>query len=136
MNHSLHGVNENSSTELTRRSGKKCIFISAFKLKSGWSSCDTCIKVVVMTIERSIANFFRLNERNWMRHSNPWSVWTRYSVLPLIVLAFWSRMWIGWWCLFPGLLSILWVFFNPVFLTGRAQLKIGRLRLSWGKGFI
>lgn len=50
-----------------------------------------------------------------MKHSNPWSVWTRYSVLPLIVLAFWGRLWIGWWCLIPGVLSMLWLLFNPVF---------------------
>ena len=48
-----------------------------------------------MTVERKIASAFRLNDKNWMKHANPWSVWTRYSVLPLIVLAFWSRVWIG-----------------------------------------
>ncbi|MFC2044021.1 DUF6653 family protein [Chloroflexota bacterium] len=31
-----------------------------------------------------------------MKHVNPWSVWTRYSVLSIIVLAFWSRVCIGW----------------------------------------
>ncbi len=49
-----------------------------------------------------------------MKHANPWSVWTRYSVLPVIVIAFWSRIWIGWWCLVPGIISILWMFFNPI----------------------
>ena len=68
-----------------------------------------------MTLERKIANLFRLDDENWMKHANPWSVWTRYSVLPLIVLAFWSRAWIGWWCLIPGVVSLLWMFFNPIF---------------------
>ncbi|NIZ13612.1 DUF6653 family protein [Phaeobacter sp. HF9A] len=68
-----------------------------------------------MTLERKVARLFRLTDENWMKHANPWSVWTRYSVLPLIVLAFWSRVWIGWWCLIPGLASLLWLFFNPVF---------------------
>jgi hypothetical protein len=67
-----------------------------------------------MTLERKIADFFNLTDENWLKHANPWSVWTRYSVLPIIVLAFWSRLWIGWWCLIPGVLSILWMFFNPV----------------------
>lgn len=70
-----------------------------------------------MTLERTIAKAFRLTDANWMKHANPWSVWTRYSVLPLIVLAFWSRAWIGWWCLLPGAISILWMFFNPVFFS-------------------
>jgi len=45
-----------------------------------------------MTLERKIAGLFKLTDENWMKHANPWSVWTRYSVLPLIVLAFWSRI--------------------------------------------
>ncbi len=68
-----------------------------------------------MTTERKIARIFNLTDENWMKHANPWSVWTRYSVLPVIVIAFWSRLWIGWWCLIPGVLSLLWMFFNPVF---------------------
>ncbi|WP_339775214.1 DUF6653 family protein [uncultured Methylophaga sp.] len=67
-----------------------------------------------MTLERKIAGLFKLDDDNWMRHANPISVWTRYSVLPVIVLAFWSREWIGWWCLLPGLVSLLWLFFNPI----------------------
>ena len=67
-----------------------------------------------MTLERRIARLFQLTDENWRKHSNPWSVWTRYSVLPVIVVAFWSRAWIGWWCLVPGLVSILWMAFNPV----------------------
>jgi len=67
-----------------------------------------------MTIERKIARLFNLSGDNWMKHSNPVSVWTRYSVLPFIVLAFWSREWIGPWCLIPGLVSMLWMFFNPI----------------------
>jgi hypothetical protein len=72
------------------------------------------IKEVEMTIEGKIASIFKLTDKNWMKHANPISVWTRYSVLPIIVMAFWSRIWIGWWCLIPGLLSILWMFINPV----------------------
>ncbi len=67
-----------------------------------------------MTLERKIARFFNLTDENWMKHANPVSVWTRYSVLPIIVLSFWSRVWIDWWCLLPGVVSILWVFFNPI----------------------
>ncbi|PID75061.1 MAG: hypothetical protein CSB23_05465, partial [Deltaproteobacteria bacterium] len=46
-----------------------------------------------------------------------------YSVLPLIVLAFWSRAWIGWWCLLPGIISIVWMFFNPVFFKRARSTK-------------
>jgi hypothetical protein len=76
-----------------------------------------------MTVERKISKAFRLTDENWMKHANPWSVWTRYSVLPLIVLAFWSRVWIGWWCLMPGIISLLWMFFNPVFFNKSRSTK-------------
>lgn len=70
-----------------------------------------------MTLERRIAKAFHLTDNNWMKHANPWSVWTRYSVLPAIVLAFWSRVWIGWWCLIPGIVVLLWVFLNPILFS-------------------
>lgn len=76
-----------------------------------------------MTLERKIANLFKLDDENWMKHANPWSVWTRYSVLPIIVIAFWSRVWIGWWCLVPGMISILWMFFNPIVFSKPKSTK-------------
>lgn len=76
-----------------------------------------------MTLERKVANFFNLTDENWMKHSNPISVWTRYSVLPIVVLSFWGRIWIGWWCLLPGLISILWMFYNPIFFKKPRSTK-------------
>ena len=58
-----------------------------------------------MTLERKIAGLFKLTDENWMKHANPMSVWTRYSVLPIIVLAFWSRVWIGWWSVIPVIMD-------------------------------
>lgn len=66
-----------------------------------------------MQAGKKIAQFFNLNEDNWRRHSNPWSVWTRNLSLPLLILAFWSRIWIGWYCLIPIALAILWTWINP-----------------------
>jgi len=76
-----------------------------------------------MTLERKIAKIFNLTDENWMKHANPWSVWTRYSVLPIIALAFWSRVWIGWWSLLPALLSLAWMFVNPVFFKKPTSTK-------------
>lgn len=67
-----------------------------------------------MTLEKKMARLFNLNDRNFMKHANPWSVWTRYSVLPIIVVAFWSRIWIGWWSAVPAAVSLAWMFLNPV----------------------
>jgi hypothetical protein len=67
-----------------------------------------------MTLESKIAKIFNLDNQNWLKHANPWSVYTRYSVLPLLIISFWSRQLIGWWCLIPGILSMLWMYFNPI----------------------
>lgn len=66
-----------------------------------------------MTLERKIAAAFNINETTWMRHANPWSVWTRNTVLPLLILAIWSRIWLGWWTLIPVTLAVLWIWLNP-----------------------
>lgn len=66
-----------------------------------------------MTIEKLIAATFGMDKATWARHANPWSVWTRFTVLPALVLAFWSRTWLGWWALIPIVLAVLWTWFNP-----------------------
>ncbi|MFZ5736703.1 MAG: DUF6653 family protein [Pseudomonadota bacterium] len=54
-----------------------------------------------------------LSDDTWKRHANPWSVWTRYAAFPVLVLAVWSRDWIGWWSLLPVGLTIAWLAYNP-----------------------
>jgi hypothetical protein len=78
---------------------------------------------VIMTLERNLAKLFKLTDENWMKHANPWSVWTRYSVLPIIVLALWSRAWIGWWAAVPVLISLAWMFVNPVVFKKAGSTK-------------
>jgi len=54
-----------------------------------------------------------MNDATWKRHANPWSVWTRIPILPLLAVAIWSRVWIGWWSLVPITLLVLWTILNP-----------------------
>ena len=49
-----------------------------------------------------------------MRHANPASVWTRFTVVSILSLAIWSRDWIGAWCLIGVALAIIWMFVNPL----------------------
>jgi len=67
-----------------------------------------------VTLEQRIAAAFRLNDENWMRHAKPKSVWSRFTVLPILIVAFWSRLWLGWWALLPIAVAIAWMFLNPV----------------------
>ena len=55
-----------------------------------------------------------LSDADWLRHANPWSGWTRFATgAPLLVLAVWSRVWIGWWSLLAIAAALLWIWFNP-----------------------
>ena len=64
-------------------------------------------------IESMILNIFSMSDETWQRHTNPWSVWTRFSVLPLLIVAIWSRVWIDWWSLVPITLAVIWAWYNP-----------------------
>ncbi|MEP0911521.1 hypothetical protein NDI45_11410 [Leptolyngbya sp. GB1-A1] len=66
-----------------------------------------------MTVERKIANTFHMDEETWARHANPWSVWTRFTVLPILILVIWSRVWLGWWSLVPIAIALFWMWINP-----------------------
>lgn len=62
---------------------------------------------------RAAEHLMTMDEATWARHANPWSVYTRFTCLPLIALAIWSRAWLGWWALVPLALAILWTWANP-----------------------
>ncbi len=67
-----------------------------------------------MSLEKTLAKIFNLNEQNWLKHSNPVSVYTRYLVLPFLSAPIYFRYELGniWWVFF--VLAILWMFINPV----------------------
>ena len=66
------------------------------------------------TLEHRVAKLFGLEGDKWMRHANPWSVGTRFAVLPMLALSVWSRDWIGWWSLVPIALSVVFLLINPL----------------------
>jgi hypothetical protein len=60
-----------------------------------------------------MAAAFGLDGDGWQRHANPWSVYTRIPIPPLLAAAVWSRTRIGRWSLVPvGVLSA-WTAVNP-----------------------
>lgn len=66
-----------------------------------------------MDIVKITERLMKMDDEVWERHANPFSVWSRFTVLPLFALAVWSRVWIGWGCLIPVLLVALWTWINP-----------------------
>jgi hypothetical protein len=75
-----------------------------------------------MTFERWLSKFFLLDSERWRRHSNPWSVWSRYTVLPLFVLSGLIRDWNGWWSLILLIIALCWVFLNPLIFKRPATI--------------
>ena len=66
-----------------------------------------------MTKEQKIASLFAMDDETWEKHANPWSVWTRNTVLPVLIVAFWSRVWLGWLAIAPVAIAIIWMWVNP-----------------------
>lgn len=56
---------------------------------------------------------FTMTDETWEKHANPWSVWSRMVALTILVIAMWSRVWIGGyaWIIVGAL--VLWLIFNP-----------------------
>lgn len=66
-----------------------------------------------MSLEKIIARLFKMDEKTFRKHSNPWGGYTRLPLLPLLTLALWSRAWIGWWALIPLAIVVVWAWINP-----------------------
>ena len=66
-----------------------------------------------MDLFKAAEGLMRMDEATWARHANPLSVWTRFTCLPLLILAIWSRVWFGWWSLVPIALALFWTWINP-----------------------
>ena len=65
-------------------------------------------------VEARVARAFRLDDAGWARHANPYSGWTRVvTVLPLLAVAIWSRVWWGPWSLIPVAGALAWIWLNP-----------------------
>lgn len=79
-----------------------------------------------MTLEKQIAKQFNLQGDNWLKHANPWSIWTRFATLPFLILAIWSRVWIDWYCLIPIILLVIWLKINPTLFKKPKSLD------NWG----
>ncbi|MBL1433966.1 hypothetical protein COB87_000090 [Candidatus Wolfebacteria bacterium] len=68
-----------------------------------------------MKILKKVTNFFGLNDETWMKHSNKWSVWSRFFILPLLAVAIWSHVWIGLNSLILVVILLFWTWINSRF---------------------
>lgn len=66
-----------------------------------------------MNLFDSAQKLMSLNDESWAKHSNPLSVYSRFTCLPLLSLAIWSREHLGSYSLILIALSLFWVWYNP-----------------------
>lgn len=66
-----------------------------------------------MDYGKAAEQMMRMDDATWWRHANPASGWTRMPILAGLALAIFSRVWIGWWCLVPVALLLVWNWLNP-----------------------
>lgn len=60
------------------------------------------------------AKMMSMDEKTWLRHANPYSVWTRIiTVLPLILFSIWLIKPMGTYSLFFIVPVALWTWLNP-----------------------
>lgn len=76
----------------------------------------------MVDIYRAAERFMGMSEDVWARHANPWSAFTRFTVLPLLALAIWSREWIGLWAWGAVTLALVWNWLNPRLFAPPASL--------------
>jgi hypothetical protein len=66
-----------------------------------------------MGLFRSAERLMGMDEAAWARHANPLSGYTRIAILPLLAMAMWARVWLGWYTLIPVSACLLWAWVNP-----------------------
>ena len=85
------------------------------------------------TFQNRVAKLFGLEGEKWMRHANPWSVGTRFAVLPLLALSVWSRDWIGWWSLGAVALVLVFMMVNPLLFRESGSTRNWASRSVFGE---
>ncbi|MEM7731832.1 MAG: DUF6653 family protein [Pseudomonadota bacterium] len=71
---------------------------------------------------RGAERLMGMSDAVWARHANPWSCYTRFTVLPLLVLAIWSRVWVGPWAWLFVACVLAWNWLNPRVFSPPASL--------------
>ncbi len=66
-----------------------------------------------MPLGRPFSRLMTMDDATWSRHANPWSGWTRCATTPVLFVALWSHVWLGWWALVPIGVVGCWLWVNP-----------------------
>jgi len=79
-----------------------------------------------LELDKALSKLFLPDDDSWLKHANPWSVWSRFATLPFIALSIWSRVWIGWYAIIPFMILVFWIWINPTLFSKPKNYN------SWG----
>ncbi len=74
-----------------------------------------------------------MDEAAWQRHANPWSVYSRMTILPLMTLAICARVWLGWGAVVPVALVCVWTWWNPRAFEAPTRTDTWASRVTFGE---
>lgn len=81
-----------------------------------------------------VAQLFHMSDDVWARHANSWSVWTRVASFPLLLVAIWSHVWIGWtWAIAATLAVAIWLWLNPRIFPPPATTDTWAAKVTFGE---
>jgi len=67
-----------------------------------------------MDVYRLAERLMGMDDEAWQRHAHPFSAWSRVMFgLPVLILAIWSRAWIGLWWLLALAAAFAFIWLNP-----------------------
>ncbi|MCP4303439.1 MAG: hypothetical protein GY788_00860, partial [bacterium] len=81
-----------------------------------------------------IASLFGMSDEVWARHASGWSVWTRLASFPLLLVAIWSRVWVGWgWAAALIAIVVVWLWLNPRVFSPPATTDNWAAKVTFGE---
>lgn len=86
-----------------------------------------------MNVEKYTSKLLKMSDEDWMRHANPWSGWTRFSGLPLLFAAIWSRKWLKWLAVLPVSGAVFWLWINPKIFKKPASTDNWMSKVTFGE---
>ncbi|MFV2061597.1 MAG: DUF6653 family protein [Gammaproteobacteria bacterium] len=69
----------------------------------------------------------------WRKYTNPWSIWVRFFILPMLIISMWSRIWFGQWSLLLLLFTLAWIWFNPRLTSTKKTKNIWAMQAVLGE---